>query len=68
VGQVFSAVGPAGREARILVIFNEKSFTGDSPVGNQAGPLQKSNPYPAPGGAAHPSQGNGTAARVPEEH
>jgi phospholipid/cholesterol/gamma-HCH transport system substrate-binding protein len=68
VGQVFSAVGPAGAQARILVIFNEKSFTGDLPVGSQVGPLQKSNPYPAPGSAAHPTQGNGTAHRVPEEH
>jgi phospholipid/cholesterol/gamma-HCH transport system substrate-binding protein len=67
VGQVFSAVGPAGAQARILVIFNEKSFTGDLPVGSQVGPLQKSNPYPAPGSAAHPSQGDGTAHRVPEE-
>ncbi|HEV7865086.1 MAG TPA: MlaD family protein [Acidimicrobiia bacterium] len=67
VGQVFSAVGPAGPQARILVIFNEKSFTGDSPVGSQAGPLQKSNPYPAPGGAAHPTQGDGTAPRVRKE-
>jgi phospholipid/cholesterol/gamma-HCH transport system substrate-binding protein len=67
VGQVFGAVGPAGPEARILVIFNEKSFTGDSPIGSQAGLLQKSNPYPAPGAATHPTQGDGTAPRVREE-
>lgn len=67
VGQVFSATGPAGPQARILVIFNEKSFAGDIPPGSQVGPLRKSNPYPAPGGAAHPTQGDGTAPRVREE-
>ncbi|HVW31857.1 MAG TPA: MlaD family protein [Acidimicrobiia bacterium] len=67
VGQVFNAVGPAGPQVRILVIVNEKSFTGDLPVGTQIGPLQKSNPYPAPGTAAHPQQFSGPAPRVPRE-
>jgi phospholipid/cholesterol/gamma-HCH transport system substrate-binding protein len=67
VAQVLNGVDPGGKYLRILVVLNEKSFTGDVPVSTQAGPLEKSNAYPDPGQGADPQPFSGNVPRVEEE-
>ncbi|MHA6793052.1 MlaD family protein [Pseudonocardia bannensis] len=55
-----------GTVLRVFVVMNEKSP--NQPTNTQIGPLEKYDPYPAPGGNAHPDRSfDGPYPRVEEE-
>ncbi|WP_214366564.1 MlaD family protein [Pseudonocardia sp. H11422] len=55
-----------GTVLRVFVVMNEKSP--NQPTNTQIGPLEKYNPYPEPGGNAHPDRSfDGPYPRVEEE-
>ncbi|NBH07484.1 MCE family protein [Amycolatopsis sp. SID8362] len=64
MGQALSRGDANGTALRAFVILNEQSLRGNPLNLNNLTPLDKSNPYPAPGQAAHPGPFQGQYPRV----
>jgi phospholipid/cholesterol/gamma-HCH transport system substrate-binding protein len=67
LGQALSRGDVNGTALRVFVIFNEQSVRGLPFDANSIAPLNKSNPYPAPGQAANPGPFDGKYPRVEKE-
>jgi phospholipid/cholesterol/gamma-HCH transport system substrate-binding protein len=62
-GAVLSTGDAASHMAQAMLVFNEQTLTG-LPISTNVGPLNRANPYPAPGSNINPGPWSGTYPRV----
>lgn len=64
-GDALTGADQNGKILRVMPVLNEKSP--NSPLDTQFGPLEKHNPYPAPGASKDPGNFSGEYPRIEEE-